>query len=93
MTKPETRHHTLNGKTRHLREWAELHGIPYSTLSNRIYRGESLEVALDRPMQRHGKKMITAKQYQPRRKLKTEEFARGPVVNGKYWDGYKYVVI
>lgn len=49
FTKPvkKKQYYEYNGKTHSLREWSELYGIKIKTLESRIYRGMSIENALN----------------------------------------------
>lgn len=87
---------TLHGETRTTREWADSVGMKYATLSERLRQGHTLEVALTTVVHTHGKPMrlngqpaVPKKRWTPRKYRKW--YPSGPVVDGKYWDGYKYV--
>lgn len=55
----ETRYATFDGDTRTVREWAELRGIQYSTVKERMARGASPEEALSRPVRKYDKNQET----------------------------------
>lgn len=49
LNRRNTRYLTVNGVTRTLKEWAELHGLDYGTVRHRLRRGWDPERALSQP--------------------------------------------
>ena len=89
--------HTLHGKTGTLRDWAAWYGMNYPTLRSRISRGLTLSEALTKPMRYTGREMKKSgnppvPKRRPQKKVKRQWHMPGPIVNGKYWNGYRYVM-
>jgi len=96
MSKPKTLIYTLDGISCYLNDWAGIYGLKPRTLYYRLRRGYSLLAALTMPTKYHGKKMLSSgKPPVPKRRrpLPRQEFPAGPVIDGKYWNGYEYILV
>lgn len=52
---------TIDGVTRTMQEWADLHGVPYQRLAKRVYKGLPLEMACTTPGDLRTGKLLTLK--------------------------------